>query len=597
MATRVKTKISAGLISLFGFIISLTLVGGYSLKKLESEVAFMLTNNYEGVAYSQDMMQALDKLDYLLEDTMRTSINAYKEQVHQIELNLTRQEKRTINDKERSITKDIRKLFEEYRYIILGSPIKRFEAHRIEHQLKDKLYQLKELQMKELRTNNDEAQSDAKDGFNYIALLGTLCFMFTIVFIFTFPEYVASPIKNLTESIKKIEEKNYEERLQQTSNDEFGELAKAFNSMIEKLDQYEHSNLAKLTFEKNRIAAIINNMSDGIIGFDENDVILFANKEAEELLGVDDQAIIGKNAADVARFNELLRKLLLNRNNEDFNIKLFADGKENYYEQEVIDVNIEQEDEAPRSLGYVIILKNITEYEEHDRETLDFIKAITRKLQKPINAIQQQIKILESEGSGDLNRKEIQALDKVRDENEKLQKIKTELLSLQMKADDEDDNTALVYQLTHPKEIVQYAADIMFGQADQREITIESHYLFDMSKVNADLEKTAWVLVMFISNALRYSPNKGKIMINAEEKEKENEIIFSVQDFGKGMTDEQKKNVFQKYLPTSSATKLQSKTGLAMAIAKEFIEQQDGKIWVESEEGKGTTFYFSLPSV
>lgn len=595
MALRVKTKISAGLVFLFMLIIALSIVGGYSLKKLEGDVAFMLKNNYEGVAYSQNMMQALDKLDYLLEDTMRTSVNAYKEQIHIVELNLTRQEKREVSDKEKNLTREIRKIFEDYRYIILTSPVKRLEAHRTEHRIKDKLYALKDLQMNDLRNNNDLAQSDAKQGFNYITLLGTLCIMFTIVFIFTFPEYIASPIKDLTESIKKISERSYEERIRETSNDEFGELAKAFNAMAEKLDDYEHSSLAKLTFEKNRIAAIINNMSDAIIGFDEDDMILFANKKAEELLGVDDQAIIGKNATDVARFNEIFRKLLLNRNNEDFTIKLFADGKESYFEQEVIDVNIEQIDEAPLSLGYVIILNNVTEFEEHDRETLDFVKSVTRKLQRPINAIQQQIKVLATEGSGELNNKETEALEKIGGENEKLQKIKLELQSLQVKAEDEDENTTFVYQLTHPKDIVQYACEVMEKQAEQAELEIEASYVFDMPKVNVDLEKTAWVLLMFISNAIRYSPKKGKVVVKAEENPLENVIVFSVEDFGKGMTDEQKKKVFEKYLPSLQETKVQSKTGLAMAIAKEFITTQDGKIWVDSEEGKGTTFFFSLP--
>jgi PAS domain S-box-containing protein len=595
MSLRVKTKISAGLVFLFILIIALSVVGGYSLKKLEADVAYMLKNNYEGVEYSQNMMQALDKLDYLLEDTMRTSINAYKEQIHLVELNLTKQEKREITDKEKKLTKEIRRNFEDYRYIILASPVKRLDAHRTEHRIKEKLYSLKDMQMNDLRNNNDIAQSEAKQGFNYITLLGTLCIMITIVLIFTFPEYIASPIKELTESIKKIAAKSYEERLREHSNDEFGELAKAFNSMAEKLDEYEHSSLAKLTFEKNRIAAIINNMSDAIIGFDEEDVILFANKQAEELLGVDDQVIIGKNAADVARFNEIFRKLLLNRNNDDFTIKLFADGKENYFEQEVIDVNLEQDDQAPMALGYVIILNNITEFEEHDRQTLEFVKAVTKKLQKPINAIQQQTKVLAEEGSGELSNKELDALKRIRTENDKLQKIKQELQSLQVKADDEEDDITFVYQLTHPKEILQYACDIMAVQAEQREIIIESHYLFDMPKVNADLEKTAWVLLMFISNALRYSPIKNRIIVKAEKDE--DEIVFSVQDFGRGMNDEQKRNVFKKYMPNLQQTKMQSKTGLAMAIAQEFIIQQGGKIWVESEENKGATFAFSMPCV
>ncbi len=594
-AVKVKTKISVGLVFLFVLIVLLSVVGGYSIKKLESDVGYMLKHNYEDIGYTQNIVHALDQIDYLLEDSMRTSVNAYKAQLHVIEQNLSKQEKRALSEKEIELTKNIRRQFEEYRYMVINSQAKRKEAHRFEYSLKDKLFQLKDYQMAELRNNNNKAQEDAKKGFNMTAFLGTLCFMITIVFIFSFPEYIASPIRELTESIKKIADHNYEERLQYKSDDEFGELSNAFNTMAEKLDQYEHSSLAKLTFEKNRINMVVDKMSDAIIGIDEDDYILFVNKEAEEILGVDDKSIVGKHAPEIARFNEIFRKMMLNKNNEDFTIKLFADGKETYYAQEVIELDAEQGGEEPQTLGYVFILKNVTKYEEHDQATMDYVKTATRKLQKPINAIQQQVKVIERENKDKLTETETEALEKLKDEVEKLQKIKQEFQSLQLKAEDDDDNMMSLYQLIPPRDIVEYAYNTMAIQAEQREITLELHYEFDLPKINADLEKTTWVLVMFISNALRYSTNRNRIVITAELNEEKTDMVFSVQDFGKGIPTEVRDKLFEKYFPTASMSKTQSGTGLAMSVAKELIEEQSGKIWVESTAGEGSTFYFSLP--
>ena len=99
-------------------------------------------------------------------------------------------------------------------------------------------------------------------------IIVTMFSLIAFTFIMNFPGYIADPIVQLTQSIKSIARKNYEERLHFDRKDEFEELAEAFNQMAEKLDEYEHSNLAGILFEKKRIETIINRMSDPVIGLE-----------------------------------------------------------------------------------------------------------------------------------------------------------------------------------------------------------------------------------------------------------------------------------------------------------------------------------------
>src|SRR6185436_17063526 len=122
--------------------------------------------------------------------------------------------------------------------------------------------------------------------------------------------------KELTFSIKEIANKNYSERVHFTSHSEFGDLAKSFNTMAQKLQEYNDSNLYKLFFEKKRLETLINNMNDPIIGLDHEGIVLFANDEALKIVGLKLEDVIGKSASTLALSNDLIRSLILKEDSE-----------------------------------------------------------------------------------------------------------------------------------------------------------------------------------------------------------------------------------------------------------------------------------------
>ena len=366
------------------------------------------------------------------------------------------------------------------------------------------------------------------------------------------------------------------------SNDEFGELANAFNSMAQKLQQYDNSNLAKIMFEKKRIETIINNMKDAILGLNEKKIVLFANIQAEQLLGLKENEMIGLYAPDIALKNDLMR-LLLSTESTISSIKIFADEKESYFTKD--NISIVSED---KPIGTVIILKNITQFQELDLAKTNFIATISHELKTPIASIKLSSKLLEDTRIGVLNDEQKELINHIKDDSERLLKITSEVLNM---TQIETGRIQLKLQEVDAKEIVQYAIDSMKFQAEQKQIELELAIEKNLPFVKADLEKNTWVMINLLSNAIRYSPENEKIKINVQQENKF--ITFSVQDFGTGIDPKYQDKIFDKYFKIPENNK--NGTGIGLAIAKEFITAQNGKIGLKSELGKGTTFYFQLP--
>jgi len=573
---RIKTKLSLGLIFLFIVIVVIGLVGIFSISKLASDSQAILKANYESLQYVKNMQQALSKME------MKNPIG-----VDDFEKNISAQEKNITEPGEKDMTQDVNNQFEL---------LKKNDTSKILiHSIRNSLYQLEELNMNAIVRKNDEAQHSANQAKLYLAVIGTLCFLISFSFIVNFPGYIANPIAELTEGIKQIANKNYSQRLHFESTDEFGELANAFNSMAKKLDEYDNSNLAKIIFEKKRIETIINNMKDPVIGFNEKNIILFANEEAVKILGIKEDDLIGKYSADVALKNDLLRTLI-NTDPTIKPLKIYADNKESYFTKEVYPIQSQE-----KSIGQVILLKNITRFQELDLAKTNFMATISHELKTPLSSIKMSTKLLSDERVGHINAEQKKLIENIDEDARRLLKITSELLDL---AQVETGNIQLKKQLVSPTEIIEYANNALKFQAEQKQIKIEINAGPDLPKINCDYEKTAWVMVNLLSNAIKYSPENSKVILSCEKKPAKSDeassvsyIVFSVRDFGKGIDPKYISRVFEKFFQIPNYDLSKTRTGLRLTISKDFITTQNGKVSVESAgAGEGSTFSFQLPA-
>ena len=266
-------------------------------------------------------------------------------------------------------------------------------------------------------------------------------------------------------------------------------------------------------------------------------------------------------------------------------MKIYADNRESYFDKEVLEVMNDY-----KVIGKVIILKNITDFQQLNDAKTTFIATISHELKTPLSSIKMSLKLLEDARVGAVNNEQRQLLQNIDADTHRLLQITAELLDT---AQVETGKINLNFGSTHPKNIVNYAIQAIKSLADQKELNIAVDCPETLPNVMADLDKTTWVLINLLSNAVKYSPARS--VINLDVRKRRNNIIeFSVKDAGQGIDEKYLSRIFERYFRIPGAEADKTGTGLGLAIAKDFIEAQGGTIGVESETGEGSRFHFDL---
>jgi PAS domain S-box-containing protein len=570
---KIKTKLTLGVGLLFLLIILLSIVGAKYINELKADSENILAANYNSLEYSRNMLVALDEVS--------------EKALQKFNINLQNQEKNITEIGEQETTSEIRNNFELYKS-------NKFDSS-FQDSIRKYIFRLMDMNMQAIQRKSEVAKATADKAVFWIALTGTLCFLIAFVLLVNLPSNISKPIKELTESIRQIAAKNYSERVHFESHSEFGQLAKSFNTMAEKLEEYNNSNLAKLMMEKQRIETLINNMHDPVIGLDENLKVIFANEEAIKISGLTNAELIGKLAQELAIKNDLIRSLIQDlmigeteNGQKQQPIKIFSENKESYFEKETLHISITPTGEAnSRLVGHVIFLRNVTTYKELDFAKTNFIATVSHEFKTPISSIKMSLQLLENEQIGKLNDEQKNLIDSIKDDANRLLKITGELLNMTQV---ESGNIQLSILPSDPKEILLYAINATKTQAEQKQIRFEISCPDSISKIQADSEKTAWVLTNLISNAIRYSYDNSTIYLTIQQTS--NQVQISVKDTGQGIAPQYKDKVFDRYFRVPGTKK--EGTGLGLAISKEFIEAQGGHITVDSEFGAGSTFTLTL---
>jgi PAS domain S-box-containing protein len=562
MAAKLKTKLTAGLGFLFGVILLFGILGTYDINLLSRNADLILKDNYESIRYGNNMLKALE--------TMTDKKDAFAS----FEENLRKQEANITEPGEKEMTDEIRKNFEELK----ANP--KDPSNYTE--IRQSIHEVLDLNASAIYRKNAAAQEMAANAKRWLAIIFTILTLVSFTFIFNLPGIVSGPIQSLSDGIKEIANKNYSKRIYLKQKDELGDLALAFNSMAEKLDLYEHSNIAKMQFEKSRIETIINQMRDGIIGLDAKRNILFLNVVAQKLMGLKESDIVGKYAPDVALKNDLMRKLL-QTDADKKDLKIYFDNKEGFFNKDVLDVTNNKE-----VIGQVIVLRNITIFHELNEAKTNFIATVSHELKTPISSIKMSTRLLSDERTGPLAEDQKQLVTSIGDDADRLLKITSELINM---AQVETGNIQFTLQPAAVPPIIDDAIDAVQTQAQQKNISIKKNIQADTPMIQADREKTTWVLINFLTNAIKYSHESSFIELSAGVTNDRVEI--TVRDHGSGIEEKYLTKVFDRFFKVPGSLE-RSRTGLGLAISKEFIEAQGGRIWVNSRIGEGSEFGFSF---
>lgn len=572
---KIKQKLQLGMGLLFAMILLLASLSIFYINRLSNDTKNILVANYNTLDYSRKMQMALDH-NILLPENQQLFAD-----------NLVLQQKNITETGEAELTTSLATHF--------GLLQQNFNDSQQVKSIRRDISNIMLLNMQAIQRKNKVAETTSENGIFWISIMGTICFIIAFTLLFNLPGNIANPVRELTASIKEIAARNYSRRLQFNKKDEFGELAASFNTMAEKLEEYQASSVQKLLIEKKRIETLINNMNDPVIGLDENKRVLFMNHMALKISGLKAEQVTGKTAEELALNNDLIRSLVQELYNSTpspqtarLPVKIYADNKESYFEKEIIPIKIIPTGEQMEKLmGTVILLQNITPYKELDFAKTNFIATVSHELKTPISSIRMSLDLLENKQLGELNTEQKNMVESIKEDTARLLKITGELLNMTQV---ETGSIQMSVMSSSVQEMIDYAINTNKVAADDKRILLLHKVPGNISQVLADKDKTAWVLTNLVSNAIRYSYENATVTIEA--KEEKDTIRFSVIDTGQGIEPRYIDRVFDRYFRIPGTKK--EGTGLGLSISKEFIEAQGGRMELMSEYGKGSEFAFYL---
>jgi len=310
-------------------------------------------------------------------------------------------------------------------------------------------------------------------------------------------------------------------------------------------------------------------------------------------LGMTLENLIGNTSAFISEKNDLFKKLVSNsetREKENIPLRITYNNQENYFQKHVHPIyHFNEWKQQTSPAGYLIVLKNITEFKRLDIAKTNFMATLSHELKTPLSSINLSLKLIQDERIGKLSAEQTQIIENIRVESSRLLKYVNELLDL---SQIETGNIKLNVGKNDPGSIINQSLEAMKPVFDQKHIHIETTIPENLPMINADSEKTVWVMTNLLTNATKFSQEGASIYVSANRQA--GTVQFRVRDEGPGIDVQYHDKIFERFVQIYG-TDNHGGTGLGLAIAKDFIVAQGGTIWVESALGEGSTFIFELP--
>ncbi|MDA3814839.1 MAG: ATP-binding protein [Patescibacteria group bacterium] len=358
-----------------------------------------------------------------------------------------------------------------------------------------------------------------------------------------------------------------------------------------------------LTEEKNKIESIISNFTGPIIFINSKKEISLINPSAKEFLGINENdygtKVSSKNNYALENFSKLIKndfkitnnKGELDKNNkpiEEIELKNNKDTKT----YKVITTSVCRGENKDACYGFLKIFYDLTREKEIDKMKSEFISIAAHQLRTPLSAIKWVIKMILDEDVGNLNKEQTELLEKGYKSNERIIELVNDLLNVSRIEEGRFGYNFSMSDLQEVIDIVTEDTERLIAKNNQKFIVNKPEVL---PKIYMDKDRILLVLQNLLDNAVKYTPEFGKVEVNIK-KENDNFIKISVKDNGVGVPEKDKVKLFTIFFRARNVKRMQTEgSGLGLFIAKNIVENHQGSILVESEEGKGTEISFTLP--
>jgi len=444
-----------------------------------------------------------------------------------------------------------------------------------------------DVNLKKLMSINDQAKVWASRARTALYGLLGAGLLLGVVLIALVSQAILAPLRSFTASAKEIEAGNLNLMVQARSRDEVGQLAEAFNSMTAKLREFRRTDQAKLLRTQQTTQLAIDSLPDAVGVINPQGVIELANKTARNLFALAPGMAVhdSKQAWLEDLYHGVLQK---NRAVEPRGyqsaLQVFDNGTERFFLPHALPIM----DGGHHLAGITVVLVDVTRLRQIDELKSSLVSTVSHELKTPLTSIRLANHLLLSQRIGPLTPKQTEVLLTAREDSDRLQNIIEKLLDMSRI---ESGAAALDFKEIRPHELVHEAVDALRVAIHDKGVQLAVETPIDLPKVRADATRIHHLLTNLLTNALRYTPAGGSIRIYATADEQF--VIFHVRDSGTGIPQGYQSRIFEKFFRVPGQNS--QGAGLGLAIAREVVQAHGGSITVESTQGVGTMFRFTLP--
>jgi signal transduction histidine kinase len=399
--------------------------------------------------------------------------------------------------------------------------------------------------------------------------------------------FVLGPIHMLARDTRKIAGGNLEHRIEWRSRDDFGVIATELNRIALRLRDLRDSEAGRRQMEFQLSDAVLQSIFEPIIVTDGKGHVLKVNQAAADILGdaaTDRMALAKAPGGDkiLSAIRDAVSMQKAVAAEDEASMLPMRIGKQ---ERSFRLRTTPMRDSEGRLLGTVTTLEDVTSLQDTDRFKTQFITVASRKLRDPLLQLRRGLYSLGQGFGGELLPLQAELVAAASHESEKLDDLMGDLIEV---AELDTGKREFKYERLRPLQALAEARDRFCDEAAHKRIRVEVRAYADLAVVKADRRALSSILNNLLSNALRYTPDEGEILLAAEEIKEF--VQFTVRDTGRGIEAERLSTIFDRFNAFS-----ESGSGLGLALARRLVESLGGQIAVESRLGHGTTFRFTLP--
>ncbi|MCE0484395.1 MAG: ATP-binding protein [Methylacidiphilales bacterium] len=586
-------------------LIILLAVGAYAIflfLKLGGAIDVILRENYRSVVACQKMNEAAGQMDsgllFMLNGEEPKGKELFQQYAPVFRQNLDVEAHNITLPGEGDLERKVSGLYQRYldeaaRFMALApsDPKRReFYFHNLLPTLTDvrtAATQILDLNQNNMVEANNAARHQSADASRYMIMALLASFIVAGAATYALARSILRPVQSLTESAQQLGDGNLDQHVPVQSKDELGRLAAAFNKMAAKLRAYRQSASEKIVQAQQTMESTLRAFPDPIFVFSPTREIQLQNIAAEHFLLELESPVLSLGNLGALVEQGFKGTGDYQPTSFDKAISVNRPGAEKFYLPRVLAMR----DEFGVAFGVVVVLQDVTRFRVADDVKTDLIATVSHELKTPLTSMQMAVYLLLEEKVGPLNAKQIELLLAARANSDRLFEMIEDLLDLarfEGGAALIDKKPILSRDLLN--DVAERERELIASRGLQLKLDAEPR----LPKVDVSRPRIDQVFANFISNAVKFAPSGSAITLSAKKEDAKN-IRFAVKDEGPGIPQNLQRRIFDKFFRIADSD--DEGAGLGLSIAREIVLAHGGNVGVNSEKGKGSEFFFTLPAL